>query len=434
MNLCPFCLNEIQEQTCPYCGKSASYTGDPMHLQAGHILHGRNPYILGATLGQGGFGITYIAVDLQTKLRVALKEYFPAYCAGRSDKVTVTPYRGQEEAFSKGKERFLDEARMLKSLSDLPGMVNVLDYFEANNSAYLVMEFLEGDSLKVYAQKNGKFPAQPFLKQLRPLMEDIERMHQRGVVHRDIAPDNIILTPDGRMKLIDFGAARSYVGDKSMTVVVKKGFAPIEQYMRRGSSAATDVYALAATIYYCITGTVPIDSAERQYDEEMLKSPVSLGAELSRAQEQALMKALEIQPKKRTQSIAELMKALEAAPKHEKRETVKKKIQREKTESRKKREWMMTAAVFLLCIGAGFLFLGREQPSLSVETEPVQIAVPETIPVETVPPVTLSPEAQKYNEAVDFFNSGNTARPPLPLPNWATIGMPRKTASKYGML
>lgn len=150
----------------------------------GHVLNGMHPYVFGASLGQGGFGITYIALDIATNRHVAIKEYFPTYCAGRNGDVTVASYKGQEEIYLKGKERFLDEARMLKSLSDLPCVVDVIDFFEINNSAYLVMEYLEGLSLKDYVEKNGKLPAQQFLK------------------------------------LIDFGAARSYLGDKSMTVVV----------------------------------------------------------------------------------------------------------------------------------------------------------------------------------------------------------------------
>lgn len=410
MTLCPYCMKETAEEICPHCRKPVAYGGEPAHLQAGYVLNGGHPYILGAALGQGGFGITYIALDMVTNQRVAIKEYYPTYCAVRSDAQTVTFYRGQEEVYHKGRERFLDEARVLKSLSDIKSIVNVLDFFEANNTGYLVMEFLEGDSLKSYAMKNGKFPAQEFLKQLRPLMEDIDQMHQRGVVHRDIAPDNIILTPDGQMKLIDFGAARSYVGDKSMTVVVKKGFAPIEQYMRHGSTAATDVYALAATIYYCTTGTVPPDSAERQYEEDMLKSPISLGAELSKEQERAILKALEVQPKKRTQSVAELIKALEHAPKPEKPKPVKK-AEKPKADPQKKPKWILPAiAAVLLCILGGVLFLDKESPAASVQTEPAQIAaseatVPETTVPETEPPVILS-EEEKYNEAVDFFNNG----------------------------
>ena len=302
-------MKTTDSDICPHCGKNIDYVGAPSHLPAGYVVSGRHPYVLGAALGQGGFGITYIALDMVTNERVAIKEYFPTFCAGRTDG-TVSAYPNQEEIFLKGRRRFLDEAQVLKSLSDLQSVVNVMDFFEFNNSAYLVMEFLEGSSLKAHAAQHGKFPTQEFLTQIRPMLEDLERMHQRGVIHRDIAPDNIILLPDGQMKLIDFGAARSFVGDQSMTVVVKKGFAPVEQYLSKGSTASTDVYALAATIYYCITGTVPMDSAQRQYDGTPLPAPSVLGADIQPHQEAALGKALELQQKDRTQSIAELGKAL----------------------------------------------------------------------------------------------------------------------------
>lgn len=303
-------MRSTESDICPHCGKNINYEGLAMHLPAGYVLSGTHPYVLGAALGQGGFGITYIALDMITGQRVAIKEFFPTYCSGRTSKTTVSAYPNQEEVYNKGKTRFLDEARTLKSLSDLPYIVNAFDFFEANNTAYLVMEYLEGSSLKEAVLKNGKFPAQKFLRQIRPLMEDIHKMHGRGMIHRDIAPDNIILMPDGQMKLIDFGAARSYLGNKSMTVVVKKGFAPLEQYMSKGCTYATDVYALAATIYYCITGKVPTDSALRQSDGTELAPPSKFGADITPSQEKAIMKALEIQPKARTQSIQEFLVAL----------------------------------------------------------------------------------------------------------------------------
>lgn len=308
--MCPFCMRTTTDAICPHCGRDVHYPGHANHLPVGYTLQGQHPYILGAAIGQGGFGITYIAIDVETSHRVAVKEYFPTHCCGRSNMTEICSNLGQEETFIKGKEHFLQEAQMLRSLSDLNSVVSVLDFFKANNSAYLVMEYLDGLSLKDHVEKNGKLDAQKFLKQMQPLMVDMEKMHQRGVVHRDIAPDNIILLPDGRLKLIDFGAARSFVGDKSMTVVVKKGFAPVEQYMRKGSNASTDVYALAATIYYCITGIVPPDSAERQYGEAAMVAPSALGVQLHPGQEYALEKALELQPKDRIQTIAGLEKLL----------------------------------------------------------------------------------------------------------------------------
>lgn len=308
--MCPFCMRAATGAICSHCGRDVHYPGHANHLPVGYTLQGQHAYILGAAIGQGGFGITYIAMDAQTNQRVAIKEYFPTHCCGRSSMTEICSNLGQEETFIRGKEHFLQEAQMLRSLSDLNSVVCVLDFFKANNSAYLVMEYLDGLSLKDYVEKNGKFPAQKFLSQLKPLMADMEKMHRRGVVHRDIAPDNIIMLPDGQLKMIDFGAARSYVGDKSMTVVVKKGFAPVEQYMRKGSNASTDVYALAATIYYCVTGIVPPDSAERQYGEAVMVAPSALGVELQPDQEYALEKALELQPKDRIQTIAGLEELL----------------------------------------------------------------------------------------------------------------------------
>ena len=154
--------------TCPHCGKNSKYASQPLHLPAGFVVSGRHPYVLGAALGQGGFGITYIALDMVTNTRVAIKEYFPTHCSGRTGNHFVTAYQNQEDVYRKGKERFLDEARTLQRLTDLKNIVNVLDFFEANNSAYLVMEFLEGVSLKDYVTGKGVFPARKFLNHIRP--------------------------------------------------------------------------------------------------------------------------------------------------------------------------------------------------------------------------------------------------------------------------
>lgn len=363
--------------TCPHCGKNINYAGSPAHLPAGYVVSGKHPYVLGAALGQGGFGITYLALDMVTNERVAIKEYYPTYCSARTSHSNVTAYSNQEEVYAKGKERFLNEARTLKSLSDLENIVNVLDFFEANNSAYLVMEFLEGNSLKDHALRNGVFPAQAFFTQMKPLMEDIHRMNERGVIHRDIAPDNIVLQPDGKMKLIDFGAARSYVGSKSMTMVVKKGYAPVEQYMSKGSSSSTDVYALAATIYYCITGKVPTDSAERQYDNTPLESPIALGADITPQQEQAMVKAMHIQQKDRFQTVQEFLDALQpqpaAVPVAEPPKDSEPPVPAAPPKKRKVAIVAAVAAVLVLAV-ALFLFTGKdsaEQASGAAAMQPV---------------------------------------------------------------
>jgi serine/threonine protein kinase len=213
-------------------------------------------------------------------------------------------------------------------------------------------------------------------------------MYDPDVIHRDIAPDNIILLHDGRMNLTDFGAARSYLGDKSMTVVVKKGFAPVEQYMSRGSSAATDVYALAATIYYCVTGKVPPDSAERQYGDIPLESPAGLGADLTPGQETALTKALALQQKARTQSVQEFLEQLHA-------KEMPKPIPKSEPQKKKKKKPAVLAAVLLLAvIVAGILLF----PDSTTENETLEVppTVAETTEA-TPPPATRSASDWKAN-------------------------------------
>ena len=382
--LCPFCLKMSDSDTCPHCGKNINYAGSPAHLPVGYVVNGTHAYVLGAALGQGGFGITYIALDMVTNERVAIKEYYPTYCSSRTGYSNVTAYANQEDVFAKGKERFLDEAKTLKSLSDLENIVDVLDYFEANNSAYLVMEFLEGSSLKDYAAKNGVFPVGAFLKQFEPLMKDIHRMHERGVIHRDIAPDNIMLLPDGKMKLIDFGAARSYVGSKSMTMVVKKGYAPVEQYLSRGVTVSSDVYALAATIYFCITGKVPPDSADRQYDNTPLTSPRELGADITPQQERAIQKALKVQQKDRTQTVQEFLDDL-----HKKRTPILFLLPR----SRKCLLLILAGLAALLAIAGIFLFSGKDS-----HRESTNATLP-AVTVETLNPEQTGSEAEAATEA-----------------------------------
>ena len=152
--MCPFCLNTAATDICPHCGRDIHYPGYPGHLPVGYTLHGHSVYILGSYIGQGGFGITYIALDMTTNQRVAIKEYYPNHCCGRNNSAYVYPSAGQEETYAKGKQHFILEAQMLQSLSDLSSVVKVLDYFEANNSAYLVMEYLDGLSLKDHLEKN----------------------------------------------------------------------------------------------------------------------------------------------------------------------------------------------------------------------------------------------------------------------------------------
>lgn len=312
MEYCPHCMHSASGKFCQYCGKPLSWTPGEQQLPAGTMLDGSglHRYLTGAAIGQGGFGITYIAVEPDSGRRVAVKECFPVQCAERAgDSVAVVPKPGCSQQLQGALTSFLDEARLLARQTELKTVVQVVDFFSTNGTAYLVMEFLDGVTLHQKMQENGRLPAQKLLSMLRPLMADIGALHSSGIIHRDISPDNIMWMPDDSLKLIDFGCARSIEDGRSMSILLKHGFAPVEQYQTRGQGPWTDIYSLCATIYYCITGSLPASAVDRLEGSE-LTLPTQLGAELSRKQEEALLWGLEVQPTKRPQSMELLMSQL----------------------------------------------------------------------------------------------------------------------------
>ena len=318
--ICYSCFTEKSTAgACPHCGYDpASDEGKyPIALRAGSILNGR--YIVGRVLGQGGFGITYLAQDYQTKGLVAIKEYLPTEFAGRTTGTyAVQVYSGdRRENFEYGKEQFLAEAKTLAEFIGNDHIVRIYSYFEEYGTAYLAMEYIDGESLDKYmSHHGGRLSVEKANELLVPVMEALDWVHSKGIVHRDIAPDNIIVTKDGRAKLIDFGAARYSTGEKSksLDVILKHGFAPKEQYIRRGRQGPfTDVYAMAATYYYAITGKIPPDAIERM-DEDELIPPTTLGVKMSKTAEDALLKGLEVSASERYQRMGELAEGLGVKP------------------------------------------------------------------------------------------------------------------------
>ncbi len=244
---------------------------------------------------------------------MAVKEYFPARCAKRGeDGITVVPLPGMEETYEGGRYSFVKEARVLSGLEGMPSVVQALAYLETNNTAYLVMEYLDGTPLhRLVDPKAGKrISPETLLPPLKNLLYDIGRLHEKKVIHRDIAPDNIMWMPDGSLKLLDFGSARSMEDGKSMTVMLKHGFAPVEQYQSHGQGTYTDVYAMAATIYYCLTAVAPAQSTERLLGDARLKRPRELGVALTPEEEDALMAGLEVLPQARPQTMGEFARRL----------------------------------------------------------------------------------------------------------------------------
>ena len=308
------CMNQLRQPkgVCPHCGfDNAACENDAHQLECGSILAGS--FLVGRVLGQGGFGITYVGWDLNLEIKVAIKEYYPEGCVTRDTHthVSVLTYAGSKEAFfQKGKERFVGEARALAKYSGDSAVVGVRTFFYENGTAYIVMDFVEGETLKAYAARlGGKLPAPQVLSLFQPLIRAIARVHESGLLHRDISPDNIMLRSDGTLALLDFGAARqiSVAGEHSNTINVKHGFAPEEQYRTRGEQGPwTDVYALCATIYRLTTGVTPTEALDRIVNDEPLAPPSAYGANFTPEQEAALMHGLALRANERIQSMQEL--------------------------------------------------------------------------------------------------------------------------------
>ena len=313
--LCINCMRDKADNgVCPFCGfDEAQYEPSPHHLNPKSILGGK--YLIGRVLGEGGFGITYLGWDLNLDLKLAIKEYYPSGFVTRtgSSTNTVTPYRGEKtEFFTTGRSRFINEAKTLAKFYTLPGIVAVRDFFLENGTAYIVMEFVEGETLKQrLARVGGKIAPTEVFELVRPLLRSLAEMHAAGLIHRDISPDNIMVTPEGNVKLIDFGAARDYLdsGNRSLSVMLKPGYAPEEQYFARGEQGPwTDIYALCATIYRAITGITPPESIERRRHDE-LEAPSALGVPISPAHEAALLRGLAVAHEERWQNTIELYHA-----------------------------------------------------------------------------------------------------------------------------
>lgn len=282
------------------------------HLPKGTVLGGK--YVVEETLGEGGFGITYKGRDDRLDLPAAIKEYFPHGYAVRDSAsgLDITLTNGNNsEYFTQWKEKFLNEARILASLNDIGGIVNVRDFFEENCTAYIVMEYLKGNTLKQIVRSEGAMDPVRITTLMIQLLRSLQKVHELGLIHRDISPDNIMLMPDGTLKLFDFGAARDFSEQqRSFSVMLKPGFAPQEQYRSRGVQGPwTDIYAICATMYYCITGRVPDESMQRVFQDE-LKAPSELGIPVPPNVEDAIMKGLSIRAEERFRTADELIEAL----------------------------------------------------------------------------------------------------------------------------
>lgn len=299
---------------CPNCGwREGTQPDSPAQLAPRTILVGK--YLIGRVLGQGGFGITYLAWDLLLSRKLAIKEYFPReICSRGRDTLTVQALsQKSQQDFQYGLSKFTEEGQNLARFRDYPGIVSLLEYFESNGTAYIVMAYMEGMTLKQYLEEQGgKLDFEATLAILTPVMDALREVHSVGMLHRDISPDNIYLNQDRQVKILDFGATRYAMREQShgLTVLFKPGYAPFEQYSSGGKQGPwTDVYAVGATFYRALTGKAPSEAPDRMAHDDLIL-PSAMGIKIPAKSETALLKALAVHWENRFQRIKDLQEAI----------------------------------------------------------------------------------------------------------------------------
>ena len=378
LSKCLGCMEDFRGYPCPNCGydpakdKHMEYA---LPLQT--ILYGK--YLVGKVLGQGGFGITYIGWDIPLERKVAIKEYYPSGQVSRSPgtrNLTWYTTEAAEQAHRDGIQMFLKEARKMSKVDGIPGVVRVLDLFQENGTAYIVMEFIEGVTLKAKLQQTGPLPWEQAREIFLPAIQTMAQVHKAGLVHRDLSPDNIMLLPNGGVKILDLGAAKdlSINSGASSMQVAKSGFSPLEQYTRRGGSGPwTDVYSMAATIYYTLTGKLPPNAIDR-LDKDTLSWENAALLALPPQALKALQKAMAVQAQNRTQSMDVLGQGLMGKKQSPQPQTVpggqnfgKKPdnsaagVNRTGEKAKKKRKWIVpvAAACIVACLAVTPLLLRK---------------------------------------------------------------------------
>lgn len=411
MKICFGCFEQYDDSfdICPHCGYAEGTEPElATYMRPGAILNER--YVIGRALGHGGFSVTYLAWDALLLHKVAIKEYLPSeYATRRPGESRLTIFSGKEgEYFQFGKEKFLDEAKRLSAFQNEDGIVHVYDCFSANETAYLVMEYLDGITLSEYLKKEaavlpqGRIAPEKAISMLTPVMLSLQRVHDSGMIHRDIAPDNIMLLKDGGVRLIDFGAARHAVHDcgKSMTVIIKDGYSPEEQYNSHSvQGPAADVYALSATLYQMITGITPPGAIERgeylqKHKRDMLPPPSKFNKAVTKTQDTAILNGMALHTQDRTQSVAELYEELTAqTPVRRVQETIRK---------RSSFSWPLwakiTAGVLAAAIAAGgvLLYLNRKPKTDTAAEDGSYVLSPNVVNMQVVNAVTAAEDASLH--------------------------------------
>jgi serine/threonine protein kinase len=369
----------------------------------------KNKYIIQKVLGQGGFGISYLAFDETLDTAVCIKELYISGNSTRGANMTVLTQNMKEFSFADFKERFMKEAMQLARFQHR-NIVQVMEYFEENNTAYMVMEYLNGQTLKEKVQANGPLSAELSQKIIASILDGVEQLHQAGMLHRDIKPDNLIITNEGRIVLIDFGSARAYSDEKTITqtAMVSPGYAPLEQYnpsARKGTF--TDIYSIGATFYYMLTGQKPLNVTER-YTERM-KAPHEVNKNVSVQVSSAVMLAMEMKGEDRFQNVDDFRMALKQLSGSQTKTVInttseKKNNDEQKQQTPKKNNSAVIviaviAAIVILIFGVNLLMQSNYSASYQDDTNGDNIDSTKTEETPTSVDTNTYRQEQKYEES-----------------------------------
>ncbi|MCI8950308.1 MAG: serine/threonine protein kinase [Lachnospiraceae bacterium] len=381
---CLNCMKTFDEQfgVCPHCGfMPGTPPKEAYHLYPGTVLNGH--YIIGTTVGFGGFGITYRAWDKVLDKMVAIKEFYPNGIVNRvpGEKAVIIYSGNRADEFLNGKIRFLAEARNMARFNTHPNIVNVYEFFEENNTAYIAMEFLDGMSYKQYiAANNGRIDCQTAVNVVLSVTDALREIHKVKIIHRDISPDNIFMVPvepgaaNYKVKLIDFGAARFSSGEeeKTLSIILKPGYAPPEQYRSRSKQGPwTDIYAVGAVLYRSVTGRMPEESVNRVV-EDHLPPPNALVPEIPQYLSDTIMRAMALSQELRFQNVDQFQAAL-------RNQTRVRDVQAE-LKRRKKIRGISIALIILGLSGAGLgcrmIYVGKQKALYNVQAN-VSLLMPD---------------------------------------------------------
>lgn len=360
MKLCMGCMNQIEEHlsTCPYCGfNETTLRQESYYLDPGTIVGGK--YIVGKVMSYGGHTVSYLGLDAEVNRKVIVKEYLPSDFSTRSEgEKEVTIYSGDgQEQFEQGLTNFLNEANRIEQLQNPEGIARIYDCVVENETGYVISEYVEGHTLKEILDSGKKYSVKEARAFIKNILKGLSKVHHMNIVHCDISPETIMVTNSGEIKLLDFGATRyvTTANSKSLSIILKRGYAPEEQYRSRGVRGPwTDVYALAAVMYRMITGIVPPESVERVLIDE-LKEPSKLGVSIPENIENALMNALNVYQEERTPSAEIFLKELNS-------QIVKRiKVKKRKNKTGKFPIWAkcFVASLFCVVIVGGVILYNR---------------------------------------------------------------------------